>query len=174
LLALAAPAPLYLVLAPTGREVRVLEKTWHRELEVERLTDQLTSDWCDALPADAHDVQRKLIQDPSGERPGLSEHCLYTARAWRTVQRRAEQGPATAAPKWPALVLSGLPEQTLGAERPGKRLEYFEVVLGAPGDPRWTCRLPQPQWQALPLGLSFRLRVDRHGVPNCSSVPLAG
>ncbi|MCF8211766.1 MAG: zinc ribbon domain-containing protein [Rhodoferax sp.] len=42
--------------------VQVIEKTWSREVDVERFSAVSASDWCDALPANAYQVSRRQEQ----------------------------------------------------------------------------------------------------------------
>lgn len=155
---------------PRGRSVEVERKTWRYEIEIERRLLESASGWCDELPADASDIKRRLMPDPDGLRKAPSEHCRYLQPQWRSVREPRAEGEAPSAPHWPALTLSALAPDQLGAERVKERRSFYEVALRADTDQRWTCRLPLAQWQGLTLGAHFRLRVDRHGVADCASI----
>lgn len=173
LLGLAIPLPAYLLFAPSGVEVRLARKTWRFELEIERRVEALASDWCEALPAGARVVSRRLMADPSGLRPEPAEHCRYSEITWRRVQGLVNEGEAgSTTPAWPSPTLNGLDSGQLGAERLGKRAQFFEILRQADSGETWTCRLPQAHWQALPVGLRLRLQVDRQRVANCASLPM--
>nr|WP_316639970.1 hypothetical protein [uncultured Roseateles sp.] len=160
------------LLSPSGTKVQLVHKTWHLAIEVETWVVDHGSNWCDELPAGAHITLRRTIVDPSGARTAPADHCRYTALQWRALHSAMAEGEAPAAPRWPVLqLLPASDPPALGAERAGKRHERYEVLLRAASGQEWTCRLALPHWQGLAPGLSFRLKVDRHGVANCSSVP---
>lgn len=173
LITLLALPLLWRLFGPRGIEVQALRKTWRFEIDIERRILETGSDWCDALPATARDVQRRLLSDPSGQRSAPAEHCRYSEPQWRALRMVRAAGEAPTVPHWPAPKLN---EQTdgdgLGAERLGPRRAIYEVELAAlHTDQRWTCRLLPAHWQALALGRPMRLRIDRQGVADCSSLP---
>lgn len=171
LLLLGVPSMAWVLFGPRGIRVELEAKTWQRDIEIERLVLETSTGWCDALPADASDVQRRMVQDPEGKR-GLAEHCRYQSPQWRQRNIARREGADPAAPAWPEPDLAEMPLGELGAERRGKRQERYELVLRDADDRRWTCEMPLPRWQAHRRGERFRLLVDRFGVADCSSVPI--
>lgn len=160
------------LLTPGGTPVQLTGKTWRRDIEIETRVADHGSAWCDELPAGAKVTLRRLISDPTGARPAPAEHCRYAAPQWRALHSATAEGGAADPPRWPEPGLAPPIEPVdLGAERPGKRHQRYEIQLLADSGQHWTCRLSLQQWQALSPGLRFRLRVDRHGVADCSSVP---
>jgi hypothetical protein len=174
LILLLTMAPLgWRLFGPDGTPVELLRKTWRSELEIERLVEVLDSSWCDAMPANAELVSRTMMVDPRGQRAEPAAHCRYRDAAWRRVNGLLLEGGADTPPAWPQPRLRELPPGQLGAERPGKRERFFEIELQAGSGERWTCRLRQAHWQTLHEGMRFRLKVDRHRVANCASVPMS-
>lgn len=161
---------LWQLFGPRGVPVEVVRKTWRFEIEIEKRILESSSGWCDEMPAEARDISRRLLADPAGARPGLAEHCRYALPQWRPLRMMQAQGEAPTAPRWPQTALSELPPDQLGAERPGKRREFYEIRLQASKGQHWTCRLPQRQWQDLAPVASLRLQVDRQGVADCASI----
>jgi len=164
---------LWRLFGPRGVEVELQRKTWRLEIDIQKRVLERESGWCDALPAQAREVQRRWLSDPAGERPGLAEHCRYALPQWRALRQLRAEGAAPRPPLWPAVDLA--PEasgEALGAERLGERRALYEVELAALATgQRWHCRLDLAHWQALPTGRRLRLRVDRQGVADCSSLP---
>ncbi|WP_133701740.1 hypothetical protein [Roseateles toxinivorans] len=170
-----SPALLPLVwwlLKPAGVSVRVETKTWQLAIEIETLVEDHGSSWCDEVPSGVRVTLRRTMIDPSGVRTAPAEHCRYTGPQWRALHSAMAEGRAPAPPLWPKLSLAPVPDPPpLGAERPGKRHERYEIRLRAASGQTWTCRLPLAQWQGVTPDLSFLLQVDRHGVAHCGSVP---
>ena len=158
---------------PSGFVVEVEAKTWLYEIEVEKRVLETGSAWCDEVPAGASAIERRMITDPSGVRPGLAEHCRYSIPEWRKRWVEQASGPATTPPHWPSPQLADLPPDTLGAERAGKRTQRYLLQLRAERNGvDWSCQLPLEQWQRFHEGEQFRLRVDRFSTANCASVPV--
>lgn len=158
------------ILGPKGEPVELVSKTWQRDIVVERLSLELSSGWCDEMPADAELISRKPMVDPSGQRQVPSDHCRFKAAQWMPYRSLRTEGAAPVQPVWAASTLAQDAADALGAERLGKRHERYEVTLLADSGKTWTCRMPQTQWQTLPVGLRFRLKVDRFGVADCRSL----
>ncbi|MCV2357574.1 MULTISPECIES: hypothetical protein [Roseateles] len=161
----------WLWLKPSGMAVELVSKTWRLDIEIEKLLEEGESSWCDEMPAEARNINRRLILDPSGARPDPAEHCRFTRPQWRTMRMSRAEGAAPAPPQWPEPKLNGLPADQLGAERAGKREAFYELLLQNDTEQVWTCRLPLAQWQAHRLGARYRVQVDRFGVANCASLP---
>lgn len=161
---------LWALFGPRGVQVQLQRKTWRLEIEVEKRVLESGFDWCDEMPADAFDVERRLTADPRGLRAAPSEHCRYTVPQWRKRWVARAEGEAPTPPLWPRPPLSDLPPEQLGAERLGAREAFYEVQLGTPDGHGWTCRLSLAQWQALPAGSRFRVQVDRQDVADCASL----
>lgn len=169
-LLLAAAALAYGLFGRASVEVVITTKRWQRDIEIERRVEQFGTAWCAELPADARHVERRLARDPRDGR--MAEHCRYTAAGWRAVRSLHSEGLAPTSPHWPPE-----PEQALaagseaGPERLGKRHELYELQLRAATGQQWQCRLPQSHWESLSAGQMLRLKIDRHGVVDCSSIP---
>jgi len=160
------------LLTPSGVTVQVVQKTWQLAIEIETLVEDHGSSWCDEVPTGVRVTLRRTMIDPSGARTGPAEHCRYTGPQWRALHSAMAEGQAPALPHWPTASLPPLADPPqLGAERPGKRHERYEIQLRAASGQTWTCRLPLAHWQGVTPGLTFRLQVDRHGVAHCGSVP---
>jgi len=163
---------LYYLFGPKGERVEVARKTWSRDIEIEERIWEVSSDWCDAMPVDAQELNRRLMTDPSGARSDATEHCRFKHATWRAQRSAHSEGEAGSHPAWAAATLSALSADQIGAERWGKRHERYELHLRSRSDGKvWTCKLTQAAWEAIPLGLKFRLQVDRFGVANCTSLP---
>lgn len=160
----------WLLLKPSGMALELISKTWRLDIEIEKLLEEGESSWCDELPADARNISRRLVLDPSGVRPEPVEHCRFTRPQWRTLRIVRAEGAAPAPPHWPAPKLNGLDASELGAERAGKHEPFYELQLQNDAGQVWTCRLPLAQWQAHPLGARYRMQVDRFGVADCASL----
>lgn len=161
---------LWQLFGPRGIAVEVTRKIWRFEIEIEKRILETSSGWCEDMPSAAGEVSRRQLADPDGVRQGLGEHCRYTLPQWRALRLMQAQGEFPTPPRWPQTKLSELPPDQLGAERLGKRREFYEIRLHAQSGQDWTCRLSQRQWQDLTPGASFRLRVDRQGVADCASI----
>ncbi|MCV2367033.1 hypothetical protein [Roseateles oligotrophus] len=161
----------WLLLKPTGMGVVLVGKTWRLDIEIEKLLEEGESSWCDELPAEARNISRRLLVDPSGARPEPTEHCRFSRPQWRTMRMARAEGAAPTPPHWPEARLNGLPADQLGAERTGKPEAFYELQLQNEAGQSWTCRLPLAEWQAHKLGARYRLRVDRFGVADCASLP---
>jgi hypothetical protein len=159
------------LIKPAGTAVELAAKTWRLDIEIEKLLEEGESSWCDEMPAGASNVSRRLLADPAGVRPGLSEHCRFSLPQWRTLRLARAEGAWPAPPLWPEPKLNGLPLSQLGAERAGKREAFYELQLQAESGQTWACRLPLAEWQAHSLSTHYRLRVDRFGVADCASLP---
>jgi hypothetical protein len=179
LLGLAALALAGWLFGPRGTAVRVESKTWRLEIEIEKRIAEAESGWCDALPAEASNIQRRWITanaDNTRDRTAPTEHCRYTLPQWRALRMAQAEGRAPTAPHWPDTSLneaspqdSARPAQ-LGDERLGQRRAFYEIQLRAASGQSWSCRLALPQWQAQVIGSTLRLQVDRYGVANCASL----
>ena len=162
----------WLLFGPRGVMVEVQAKTWLFEIEVETQVLETASGWCDELPEGARDITRRLIADPSGTRPGLSEHCRYSVPQWHKAWVPQVQGRDPAPPRWPVPSLKPLPADEIGGERLGKHNARYLLQLRGDDDEHWTCQLPLPQWQRFREGERFRLLIDRYRVADCASVPV--
>lgn len=173
LLGLAALALAGWLFGPGGKTVQVEGKTWRLEIEIDTRIAEADSGWCDALPAEASNIQRRWITGSTGERPTPAEHCRYTLPQWRALRMVQAEGRAPTAPRWPDTALKDARPQgaaQLGDERLGQRRAFYEVQLRAASGQTWNCRLALPQWQAHLIGSALRLQVDRYGVANCASL----
>ncbi|MFY7867311.1 hypothetical protein [Roseateles sp.] len=161
---------------PSGELVTVERKTWRLEIDVERRLEELSSGWCEEMPADAVELSRRLLPDPKRPEQSDRPHCRYRAPAWRTSWRALNQGALPQTPQWPQPPLRvdavgwTSTQVPLGVERLGQRFETYELELAHSDGQTWTCRVPRPRWDALPQGLRFRLPVDRFGVANCAGL----
>lgn len=165
-------APLgWKLFGPRGEWVTIQALRWQRDIEIESLVAVTDSSWCDEMPAGMQEVQRKLMEDPSGQRSAPSPHCRYTGLQWRTLRSVRTEGQHPQAPFWGSPVLSAQRPDQAGAERISKYKGIYEVLMVDAKERDWTCRLNLQQWQALQPGQQFRLFVDRFGVANCSTVP---
>ena len=165
-------APLgWKLFGPRGEWVTIQTLRWQRDIEIERLSEVNDSSWCDEMPEGVQEVQRKLMEDPTGQRPEASPHCRYTGLQWRTLRAVRAQGEHPQPPHWGTPVLAAVPPGQPGAERISKYKGIYEVVMVDSQARDWTCRLTLQQWSALKPGQEFRLFVDRIGVANCSTVP---
>lgn len=162
------------LIKPAGTAVELAAKTWRLDIEIEKLLEEGESSWCDEMPAEARHISRRLLVDPAGVRPGLSEHCRFSLPQWRTLRMARAEGAWPAPALWPEPKLNGLGPDQLGAERAGKREAFYELQLRAKSGlgQTWACRLPLAVWQAHKVGTRYRLQVDRFGVADCASLPL--
>lgn len=155
------------VFGPSGVFVELTRRSWRMEIVVERLREEGGSDWCDELPADAFDVSRRLMADPSGQRAEPAEHCRYNQLKWRRQWiAKTEGGPADR-PDWPRPPLRLAPPGEAGSERLGKREAFYEIELRDRADHAWVCRVTPERWRELREGQRFRIPVDRFGTANC-------
>jgi hypothetical protein len=158
------------IFGPAGVAVELTQRSWRMEIVVERLRSESGSDWCDELPADATDVARRLMADPTGKRAEPGEHCRYSQLVWRRHWiAKTEGGPADR-PDWPRPPLRMAPPGQPGSERLGKREAYFEIELRDRENHAWVCRVTQERWQQLRVGQRFRVPVDRFGTANCPAM----
>lgn len=158
------------IFGPAGVSVQLTQRSWRMEIVVERLRAESGSDWCDELPADATDVTRRVMADPTGKRAEPGAHCRYTQLVWRRHWiAKAEGGPADR-PDWPRPPLRMAAPGEPGSERLGKREAYFEIELRDRADHAWVCRVTQERWQQLREGQRFRVPVDRFGTANCPAM----
>lgn len=155
---------------PAGVAVELVKRSWRYEIVVERLRAESGSDWCDELPADAVDVTRRLMADPKGLRPGLSEHCRYTQLVWRRSWIAKTEGGPGERPDWPRPPLRVAAPGEAGSERTAKRDAFFEIELRDRENHAWVCRVTQQQWQQLRVGQRYRVPVDRFGTANCPAM----
>jgi len=177
---LLALAPLmWWAFGPSGVTVTVMAKTWQRDIEIEKRIDDAGSAWCDELPADAHQIQRLLARDIRRDDGAQAERCHYLAPQWRVRYSARAEGAHPQAPAWPQTDLNTAPasadsgEPPLGSERQGKRHEHYALQLSSATGQQWSCKLAQREWQAVPLGAQFRIKVDRYGVADCAGVSAA-
>jgi hypothetical protein len=155
------------VFGPAGVAVELTRRSWRMEIVVEKLRAEAGSDWCDELPADAFDISRRVMADPTGRRAEPSEHCRYTLLAWRRSWiAKTEGGPADR-PDWPRPPLRVAPPGEAGSERLGKREAFYEVELRDRENHAWVCRFDLERWKQLEVGQRFRVPVDRFGTANC-------
>jgi len=155
------------VFGPSGVAVTLLKRSWRMEIVVERLRAESGSDWCDELPADATDVSRRLMADPTGKRAGPAEHCRYTQLVWRRSWIAKTEGGPGDRPDWPRPPLRVAAPGEAGSERIGKREAFFEVELRDRENHAWVCRVSEQRWQQLRVGQRYRVPVDRFGTADC-------
>lgn len=158
------------VFGPTGVMVEVVQQRWRLVIEIDKHSEESASGWCDEMPARAREIERRLLADPAGQRAQPSAHCRYLEPVWRALRSAERRGEPPAPPVWPTPDLNGLPAEQLGAERAGKRHEFYELELRADDGKTWTCRLPQARWALHPRGQRLRLQVDRFGTADCLSL----
>ncbi len=152
---------------PPGVAVELTQRRWRTEIVIERLRAESGSDWCDELPADARDVTRRRMADPTGKRFGPAERCTYTQLAWRrSWVVKSEGGPGDRL-SWPQPPLRTATPGEPGSERLGQRDVFYEIELRDGGDHVWVCRVDLPRWQQLRAGQRFRVPVDRFGTADC-------
>ncbi len=155
------------VFGPSGVAVVATRLSWRYEIIIERQRAESGSDWCDELPADARDVTRRVLADPTGKRTTPGEHCRYTQLAWRRSWIAQNEGGPADRPDWPRPPLRLAPPGEPGSERIGKREAYFEIELRDRENHAWVCRLTPERWRQLRVGMRFRMPVDRFGTANC-------
>jgi hypothetical protein len=155
---------------PTGVAVELVKRSWRMEIVIERLRSESGSDWCDDLPADARDVTRRMMKDPTGKRAEPGEHCRYTQLAWRRSWIAQNEGGPADRPDWPRPPLRIAPPGEAGAERMGKREAYFEIELRDRDNHAWVCRVDPERWKELRVGQRYRMPVDRFGTANCPAM----
>jgi hypothetical protein len=158
------------IFGPSGVAVELTRRGWRYEIVIERLREEAGSDWCDELPADARNVSRRVMADPTGRRAGPGEHCRYTQLAWRRSWIVKNEGGPGDRPDWPRPPLRMAPPGEPGSERLGKRDAYFEIELRDREDHAWICRVTPERWQQLRVGQRFRIPVDRFGTANCPAM----
>lgn len=158
------------IFGPAGVAVELTQRSWRMEIVVERLRSESGSDWCDELPADATDVTRRLMADPTGQRAEPAEHCRYSQLVWRRQWNAQKTGGPADRPDWPRPPLRMAPPGQPGSERLGKREAYFEIELRDRANHAWVCRVTQQRWQQLRVGQRFRIPVDRFGTANCPAM----
>jgi hypothetical protein len=164
LLIAALPLLLWLLLRPSGIAVEVKDKSWQRQIEVERQVMELHSDWCSEMPADAELIARQ----PRGD----ALHCRYRAPVWRMRRVAHAEGTGASEPSWPDPALKGA--GTPDAERSGRRHAWQSLRLEDSQGRHWTCQLPLPAWRGWRVGERTRLAVHRFsGVADCASLPAA-
>lgn len=152
---------------PPGVAVELTQRRWRLEIVIERLRAESGADWCDELPADARDVTRRLMADPTGKRTEPSPRCSYTQLAWRRSWIVKNEGGPGERPEWPSPPLRMAPPGEPGSERMGKREAFYEIELSDGGDHVWVCRVDPGRWQELRVGQRFRVPVDRFGTADC-------
>ena len=160
--------PLYLLLGPRGALVTIESKTWRYEIDVERRLLETGADWCDALPAGATELDRRLVNKPDGD---PAPRCRYSLPAWRRLYLAQAIGDAAQPPIWPQPDLKNMPGIAPDALRLGQRHAFFELNLLTDEGRRWTCTLPRADWEQQSVGVSLRLPVDRFGTANCGQLP---
>ncbi|MDT8998622.1 hypothetical protein RQP53_04985 [Paucibacter sp. APW11] len=159
------------VFGPKGYSVEITGKRWQLDIEIERIIEESSSAWCDEMPPGARVLSRRLVSDPRGQRPAPAEHCRYSAPEWRKWRIATRKGPASETPQWPDLELSDIAPPALGAEQPGKRHSYYELLLHDSNGRDWACLQPRADWQRWTTGARFYLQIDRFGTANCASLP---
>lgn len=165
-------APLgWKLFGPRGEWVTIQTLHWQRDIVIERLTAVSDSSWCDEMPEGVQEIQRKLMDDPTGQRTEPSPHCRYAGLQWRPVRSVRTEGQFPQRPFWGTPELAPVPQGQAGAERIDKYKGVYEVLMVDAKERDWTCRVNLQQWEALRPGQAFRLFVDRFGVANCSTVP---
>jgi hypothetical protein len=155
------------IFGPSGVAVELTRRSWRMEIVVERLRSESGSDWCDELPADARDVTRRVMADPTGKRAEPGEHCRYTQLVWRRQWIAQNAGGASDRPDWPRPPLRVERPGEPGSERLGQHQAYFEIELRDRQNHAWVCRVTQEHWLQLRVGQRFRVPVDRFGTANC-------
>lgn len=161
--------PLYLLLGPRGTLVLIESRTWRFEIDVERRLLETGADWCDALPAGAIELDRRLVDTPQGP---AAPRCRYSLPAWRRLYQAQARGDAAQPPTWPHPDLHNLPGMAAEDLRLGQRQAFFELALRAADGRLWTCTVPQPTWQQQVPGTRLRLAVDRFGTADCGRLRL--
>jgi hypothetical protein len=74
--------------------VQLADKSWTREVDVERFTSQATSAWCDAMPGDAYQVTRSREQRGSKQVPdGQDCHTVRVDGGDGSFTKRQECSP---------------------------------------------------------------------------------
>lgn len=155
------------IFGPPGVFVELTRRGWRMEIVVEQLRAEPGSDWCDEMPADAFDISRRTVADPTGRRAEPGAHCRYTVLAWRRHWIvKSEGGPETR-PDWPRPPLRVAPPGQPGSERLGKREAFYEVELRDRANHAWVCRVTPERWAELRVGMRFRMPVDRFGTADC-------
>jgi hypothetical protein len=160
--------PLYLLLGPRGALVTIESKTWRFEIDVERRLLETGADWCDALPAGATELDRRLVDKPDG---GRATRCRYSLPAWRKLYVAQALGDAAQPPMWPQPDLQHMAGIAPDALRLGQRHAFFELNLLTADGRRWTCTLPRADWARQTAGVTLRLPVDRFGTADCGKLP---
>lgn len=155
---------------PSGVAVALTQRSWRMEIVVERLRSESGSDWCEDMPADARDVTRRVMADPTGKRAEPGEHCRYTQLVWRRHWIAQNAGGPKDRPDWPRPPLRVAAPGEAGSERLGRRDAYFEIELRDRSNHAWVCRVTQERWQQLRVGQRFRVPVDRFGTANCPAM----
>ena len=164
LLLAALPVLGWLLLRPAGIAVEVKEKSWQRQIEVERQVMELHSEGCSEMPAGAELIERRL-------RDG-AEHCRYRAPVWRMRRVAHAEGTGSSEPAWPDPGLKGA--GTADAERAGRRHAWQSLRLEDSRGRSWTCQLSLQAWRGWRVGQHTRLAVHRFsGVADCASLPAA-
>lgn len=160
--------PLYLLLGPRGALVAIESKTWRYEIEVERRLIETGAEWCDALPAGATELDRRLVNKPDAD---PAPRCRYSLPAWRRLYLAQAVGDAAQAPAWPKPDLQNMPGMAADTLRLGQRHAFYELNLLTDDGRRWTCTLPRADWEQQTAGLKLRLPVDRFGTADCGKLP---
>jgi hypothetical protein len=90
-LALACAALAFQFFSKHDASAQIAEKTWSREIDVERFTAVAASDWCDALPANAYQVSRSREQRSTRKvEAGQECHDVRTDKGDGTFTKRQE------------------------------------------------------------------------------------
>ena len=138
------------LLRPHGELVEAERITWRLEIEVERLQQETSSDWCRDLPASV------LHHRPA---PGRAPRRWPAGAASTAAPPGARSGwpttRATAAARsaGPAHRRCASCHPTPQTERLGHREGPFVRSSSRKNDEqRWTCRLTEARWQQVPLG----------------------
>ena len=155
---------------PAGVAVELTRRGWRMEIVIERLRVEGGSDWCDEMPGGAFDITRRLMADPTGKRAAPGEHCRYSTLAWRRSWIVKNEGGPGDRPDWPRPPLRVAPPGEAGSERLGKREAFYEVELRDGENHAWVCRVSPERWQALRVGMRFRIHVDRFGTADCAQM----
>ncbi|PRQ06282.1 hypothetical protein [Enhygromyxa salina] len=145
-----------------GLELRVVEHSWSRTIEIEQFSEVRATTLCDDMPARA-----KLIREKTG-----TDKCEYRLNEWHTVRElRAEGSGLTPEPSWPDIRLRTTGEgNCLLCERTGVETERY-VVSFSYDDTVDTCELDFVTWQSIAIGDGFSGQPDpQTGRLNCDSI----
>lgn len=181
-------------------QLTVTSHRWERSIDIERLSAESDSAWCDSMPSGAYNISRHREQRGShkvedGETCSTRnvdrgdgtferrEECHtkyrdvadYDDRCSFTIERwsvkRTEKlGDTGTSPAWPTV--TGLRAgNSLGSEREGSHHEKYELLLKGADGKSYDCTLPEAKWAAVRDGLSKKIPVGViTGSPECDKL----